>query len=493
MNQLLPWIILVPFAASVLCFLTPRRLAELIGLSSGVITAFLCIGIVRELLRQGVQTYVLGGWPTPLGIALYIDGLSAVHLIMTTVVGLFVSLYARSYFHHEAHHGVRFWPIWLFMWGTLNALYLSADLFNLYVVLELLGLSAVALVALTGTARVTAAALRYLLAAMAGSMTYLLGVAFLYATYSVLDMPALSTLVQSSPVTAMALALMVFGLIMKTALFPLHFWLPPAHAGSSAPASAILSALVVKASFYIILRLWFTLFPEVVTFSSGQMLGALGACAIVWGSIQALRQQRLKLLVAHSTVAQLGYLFLVFPIATAAPLIDGIVDPSVLEAAKGVMYHALSHGLAKASLFLSAGILLHAAGSDQLSHLRGAAERLPVTVFAMALAGISLMGLPPSGGFIAKWLLLHASLQSGQWWWAPVIMAGGLMTAGYIFAMLRNAFLPGDASAPHRPVSMVMQGSALALAVISTVIGLRASDVMDLLMIGNPFSPGGMP
>ena len=489
----MPLIILTPLIGSLICFVTRRQWAVWIGLVTAALTTGLSIKLIWMLVTEGVQTYALGGWQAPLGIHLRADGLSAIHLFMTAVVGLAISVYAHGYFgaHHddgEQRSAEMFWPIWLFLWGGLNALYLSNDLFNLYVLLEIVGLAGVGLLTLTGTRAVLIAGMRYLLAAMAGSLAYLLGVALLYAAHSTLDIELLGGLVQADRVAVAALTLMVMGLLLKTALFPLHFWLPPAHASSTAPVSAILSALVVKASFYLIVRLWFQVFGHVVTVEAGQLLGMLGAGAIVWGSIQALRQTRLKMLIAYSTVAQLGYLFFLFPVAAAFPTVNGgTMAPWLVEAGKGSIYHALSHAISKASIFLSAGILLHAAGSDHMDRMRGLADRLPITVFAMALAAVNLMGLPPSGGFIAKWLTAHAVIGAGQWWWAPVIVGGGLLTAGYMFAMLRPVFLPGDPHQPLRPVPRSMEFCALAMAVVSILIGIRAADLLDVLMIGQPF------
>ncbi len=491
----MPLVIVIPLIGALLCFVSRPRAGVYIGLATAAATVFACARLVMDLATNGVQTYALGDWPPPLGIHLYLDGLSALHLLMTSAVGLVISVYARAYFgeHHgsaEQRAAHMFWPIWLFMWGALNAIYLSADIFNIYVLLEVMGLAAVALVTLTGRGAVLVAGMRYLLAAMGASVVYLLGVALLYATYSVLDLYLLGEVVQHSRVTVAALSLMLIGLLVKTAVFPLHFWLPPAHAGATAPVSAILSALVVKASFYLILRLWFQVFHDVITISAGQVMGVLGTAAILWGSIQALRQVRLKMMIAYSTVAQLGYLFFVFPVASVVdPTMTGVRAPWLIEAGKGAIYHGLSHALAQASIFLSAGILLHAAGSDHMDRMRGLAERLPLTVFAMALAGVSLMGLPPSGGFIAKWLTMHAVLGVGQWWWAPVIVVGGLLTAGYMFMMLRPAFLPGDPTYPVRPVARSLELCALLLATLSIVIGIRAADLLDLLMIGFPFAP----
>src|SRR6185436_12849884 len=183
------------------------------------------------------------------------------------------------------------------------------------VAIELLTFAAVPLVCLDGRAETLRAALRYLLFALLGSVLYLVGTALLYGAYGTLDIVLLSHRVRAEPATLVAGALMTVGLLAKTALFPLHLWLPPAHAGAPAAGSAVLSALVVKGSFFIIVRLWFDVMPGLPGFAAAQLLAGLGAAAIVFGSVVALRQERLKLLIAYSTLAQIGYLFLMFPLA----------------------------------------------------------------------------------------------------------------------------------------------------------------------------------
>ena len=173
------------------------------------------------------------------------------------------------------------------------------------------------LVALAGKRAALTAALRYLFVSLSASLFYLLGVGLVYGQCATVDLPSLAAKAQPGPTLWVALALMTGGLIAKAALFPMHFWLPPAHANAPAPVSALLSALVVKGSFYILLRLWFEAFPALLTPAVAQLFGLLGAAAILWGSVNALFQSRLKLLIAYSTVAQLGYLFLLFPLAAA--------------------------------------------------------------------------------------------------------------------------------------------------------------------------------
>ena len=271
-------------------------------------------GLGWQVVEQGAQRYAVGGWGAPLGIDLYADGLSLLMLMVTAVVGLGISVYSSGYFNRNK--AVHFWPLWLFLWAALNALFLSADIFNLYVTLELMGLAAVALVALAGGADALTAAMRYLLVSLLGSLFYLLGVALLYHSFGSVDIAILAQRMEPSPAVWAAVGLMSAGLLLKTALFPLHFWLPPAHASAPAPVSALLSALVVKASFYILLRLWLEIFP-LSGATLGQLSGSARSDAVLWGGIQALRQTRLKLLIAYSTVAQLGYLFLAFPLATS--------------------------------------------------------------------------------------------------------------------------------------------------------------------------------
>ncbi|MEX2490121.1 MAG: proton-conducting transporter membrane subunit [Nitrospirales bacterium] len=482
--------ILVPLIAACLSILSStRRMPWVIALGCGAILLPVS-GLTHHVWVHGPFRYPLGGWGAPLGIDWYADGLSVLLVIMSTTVMIPTSVYAWHYLNHQwktADTGSgrmtvthkRFWPLWFFLWASLHALFLSADLFNLYVTLELLSLSGAMLMTLTNRSGALIAGMRYLLVSFFGSLMYLLSVGLLYATYGTLDLAALSRVITSGPHTWIPMTLMTVGLLFKTGLFPLHGWLPPAQANALSPVSAILSGLVEKAPFYLILRLWFQVFDPHVSPSAGQLLGVLGAGAIVWGSLQAFRQERLKLLVAYSTVAQIGYLFLLFPLTEMA---------SVAETAwSGGIYHALAHGFAKASMFLAAGNIMLALGHDRLSELDGIAQALPMSLFAFGLSGISLMGLPPSGGFVAKWLLLTAAWEGEYWWWAGIILGGGLLTAGYTFIVLKRAFATPTTHTTIQSVPFSMECAPLLLAVFAILLGLTATFPLSLLHIGNPF------
>lgn len=466
----LVWLLLLPLAWATLAFvLGPGRGAWLA--IAGLAAQFaLAVDLARKVAAGGLAAHVVGGWGAPLGIDLAADGLSAAMLLLTQGVALPLAIHARAYFKAGDPAGVWFWPLLGFLLAGLNALFVSADLFNLYVTLELVGLAAVGLVAAGGGTQQVAAALRYLFATLLGSGAYLLGVALLYGAYGTVSSATLLPLVtaEAPRLVWIAAGLMVTGLLLKTALFPFHFWLPPAHGGAPAPVSALLSALVVKASFYLILRLWLGPLQALLP-SFAWLLALLGAAAIFWGSWQAIRAVKVKRLIAYSTVAQLGYLFLIFPLLPA---------PGALQA--GVM-QVFAHGLAKAGMFAAAGVMIKATGQDTVAGLAGAVERLPVTFFAFGLAGMTLMGLPPSSGFLAKWQIIDAALAQGHWVIAVVALAGGLLAAVYVFRVLRQAFLQAPAPDTATAVPRTLEWTAFALAAASVLLGLRGVELMQLV------------
>jgi formate hydrogenlyase subunit 3/multisubunit Na+/H+ antiporter MnhD subunit len=194
----------------------------------------------------------------------------------------------------------------------------------------------------------------------------------------------------------------------------------------------------------------------------------------------ALRQTRLKLLIAYSTVAQLGYLFLMFPLAAGA-----VVGSGVTLALSAGMFQAISHAFAKAAMFMAAGLVADAVGHDRIAELRGIGYQLPVTACAFGIAALSLIGVPPTGGFFTKWLLLSASVSTGQWWWIVVVLAGGLLAGGYMFRVIS----PGLAVAEiplvfSSPVSRNREIIVLVLAILALLIGMMPGTPLELLQVG---------
>lgn len=474
----LPWLLVALPAATGLVglLLGPRGNFPLSG-GAWIAMAALTGGLAASVAATGPLVHAVGSWGAPLGIVLRADGLSVLMLAMAVLVFGTVLFYAQYYYcGHASPHEPRFFsPLTWLLWAGVNALFLSDDIFNLYVTLELLTLAAAGLAALSASPSAIEASLRYLMAALAASTAFLLGVALLYGASGTLALPEIAahvSLAPQAPVYAAALLAMTAGLALKTALFPLHGWLPPAHGGAATPVSALLSALVVKASFFVLLRLWLGPFASLMS-EIGQGLGLLGAMAILWGSMAALMQARLKMVVAYSTVAQMGYLFMAF---------DLLRGDSMQLALSGMAFQAVAHGLAKAAMFLAAGALLLASGNDTVSSVRGLADRQPVAVFAFVLAGISLAGMPPTIGFAAKWFLLQAAWRAEAWHWMAVMLLGSMLTAAYVLRVLRQAFLPPDgADTGLHPVPAALPRSAMTLALMALLTGFLANPLLALL------------
>lgn len=465
----------LPLAGALASVAAPRfgaHIAGVVVLASAAALAF----VVTQMSGTAVALRLApGGWDAPLGIVLEADGLAVVFIALALAVMAGVFAIAAS----MPSLAAPFWPLAMLAWTALNAIFLSRDLFNLYVGLELLTLAAVALVAMGGD-KALGAALRYLFFALTGSILYLAGVVLVYSAHGLLDITLLATTSLPATTDRLAMGLMTVGLLIKTALFPFHVWLPPAHAAAPAPASAILSALVPKASFVILFRIWFEAMPDTANDQMLVMLGILGALAVVHGGVMALRQGRLKQIIAYSTVAQIGYLFLVFPLAGG----DSAAQPWEAGAWTGAIFLALGHGLAKAAMFLCAGLWVIAVGSDRLDALRGLARALPMTAMAFAIAAITLMGLPPSGGFTAKYLMMTTAFASGQGVWGMVLLGGGLLAAGYLYRPMAALF--AREMPAFTPVPRALQLVPLVLALMAVAMGILSDGIYGFTQIGRP-------
>jgi multicomponent Na+:H+ antiporter subunit D len=480
--------VMLPVLGPLVILFGGARHAERIAMTIIAAGALATAAIVYRLAQSGdALAYVVGGWAPPLGLVLRVDGVAGALLAVSATVVVATGWYARCQFRtvppaDKGRTPVVFWSLLLSVWGALNAVASGQDLFNLYVALELLTFAAVPLVCLDGRGETLAAALRYLMFALAGSLLYLLGTALLYGAYGTLDIRLLSKVIAPGPASSAALALMTAGLLAKAALFPLHLWLPPAHAGAPAAASAVLSALVVKAPFFLLLRLWFDVAPQAGGFAF-ELLSALGLISILFCSVMALQQARLKLLIAYSTLAQIGYLFLIFVLARGT---DTIPPWATMGWTAGILQLA-SHAFAKAAMFMAAGIIAEAYGHDRIADLSGFGRALPVSALAFALGGLSLMGLPPSGGFVAKWLMVSAAVTQGRWIVAGVILVGSLLAAGYVFKVIGQALAKQEIAPTLRlKIPRYWEAGALALALAAVALGLVPMQPSGFLQIGRP-------
>ncbi|WP_232090591.1 complex I subunit 5 family protein [Billgrantia diversa] len=419
-------------------------------------------------------------WEIELGsLVLYwrLNGLALLLLLLTYLIVYASALYTPAYLHEDPQRKPRsqawFWPLLGLLTSSLSLIWLAVDLLSLYLGLELMGLSAVGLMLLTGKIHAMVAGLRYLLLALVGSLAFLLGVSLLLGAWGRLDLAGLSQAAEPGALLWVAMALLSAGLLLKAAAFPLHAWLAPVHGSAWIPVSALHASLVIKASFFIALQLWLLLVPEAVV--AAWAIGGMAAGAVIWGGVKAWRAAKLKDVLAWSTVSQLGYLLLAFPL-----LIGTDSDVAAL-AWEGTWLQLAAHGLAKAAMFLATGNLILATGETRAEGLAGASRRFPLSLLSFGMAGISLVGLPPSMGFTAKWLLLNAALTGGHWPWIAVLGIGTLLSAAYVFRIFHFSFVEDAPEHEFHPVPWGMDAIALLLALSALLLGLAAEWPLALL------------
>ncbi|MFP4004000.1 MAG: complex I subunit 5 family protein, partial [Alphaproteobacteria bacterium] len=410
----------------------------------------------------------IAGWPVPLGIGLRLDGIAWIFLAFSALVFALAALAGRTTL---ARDGAA--TLWTTLLAGVNAIYLGADLFNLFVGLEVVSLSAVALTAIGGGAAAASAALRYLFVGLGGGLLYLMAVAVFYRAAGTLDIALIAQAKLQGAALAAPLALATAGLLLKSGAAPFHFWLPPAHGNAASAVSAVLSAVVVKTGLYLLFRMWIDVAPEPALSQAAPLFWALSVAGMVTGGAGALRAARVKTLIAYSTVAQISYMVLALGFAAAAS-----------GAAVAFAAFAAAHALAKSGLFIAAGLITRANGHDEVSRLADPGAAYGPTKIAVAISAGVLAGLPPTAGFFAKWTLMQEAAAAGAWWVAPALVAGGLLTAAYMSrlaaALMRNP--PGDR--PTEETGSLQGWSALALSVSGLVLGFLGAPLAGLVEAG---------
>jgi multicomponent Na+:H+ antiporter subunit D len=432
------WLPLAPLVPLVAGALTPALARGRPGVARGwaLATASFCTVAAAVLTWrvavEGPFSYALGGWEPPWGIELRFDEFSAAALfisfIMVLVLG-FSGPYVRRAV--PAARITWYYSLLLINLGAMIGFVVTADLFNLFVLMELVAVSSYALVAIGGGRTAALAAFKYLMAGAVSSalILFCIGVVFsLTGTLNMADIALRLADVESRPPVVLALVGMTVGFMVKAGLFPLHVWLPDAHAIAPTPINAVSSALVVKLGIIGVLRI-FPLFAAAGVVSLAPLYEALawlGAISVLAGAFLALFQQDIKLMLAYSTISNIGYI--VLGLGLAGEL-----------AVTGAGIHVLNHALIKATLFLAAGAMLHQSGYRTLSDLRGIGHSMPWTSLALLVGVLAIAGLPPTAGFLGKWYIALGAIEAGRPGFAAVVLLGALLVFVYLGRML-NAF-----------------------------------------------------
>ncbi len=443
-------------------FIKSKRFFHSYAIAVSVMAAAAATYNLRYVWVKGPQLYAFGGWPPPLGISYEVDDFGAVLGALTAWVMLFIVIY--SYWYMERESGVPYYYTLLLGLeaGLLGCIY-TGDVFNFFVMLEVLSISAYGLVGFhRGRPQAVEAAVKYGIIGAAATTVYFIALVFIYGSFGTLNMADLAmkarVMTVATPFSggyygsiavaaAVAVALSLWAFTYKAALFPNHFWLPDAHPEAPTPVSAALSGLVVNVGAYAVMRFLYTIFGphSVLTLTRycfrDVILWALLILGIISGLVGALMmivQEDIKRLLAYSTISHMGLIFMGLSLGFST--VSAIATREALTAS---IYHIINHSVGKALLFMAAGIFIGLAGTRRLDDLAGVGRKAPIATAALFIGFLQLMGLPPFGGFFSKFLLYSAFMSAGMPLVAVlIVIISAISVLGYAKVMYSVWFRP---------------------------------------------------
>jgi len=399
--------------------------------------------VIRVMTESPAIEYHLGNWPPEYGIGYRVDELNAIVLLIIATVGLVTTFYARlsvaDEIRSDTHH--IFYTIWLLALMGMMGMTITGDAFNVYVLLEISALTIYTLIAMgkDRDRRALVAAIRYLILGSIGATFILVGIGFLLmrtGTLNMVDMhEQLRVLADEGALLGdrtvlVAFAFLLVGMGLKMALFPLHMWLPKAYAYAPSAVSAMLAATATKVGVYVGIRFLLTVFGFEFSFAglpSHQILLLCAGAGVIWCSLKAIRAENVKLLLAWSSVAQIGYMVLGFALHNGPGVAGSVV-------------HLFNHAMTKGAMFLAVGCVIYRLGGCRVEHLRGLGRRMPWTMAAFTVGGMGLIGFPLTAGFISKWYLLQGCIEAGMWLYAGVIVIGSLLAVVYVWRLVEKIY-----------------------------------------------------
>ena len=463
--------VVLPLLAAPVCLLIGRpRLCWLLAL----VVTFLCFAISQALLLQvlegGELHYAMGGWAPPWGIEYVIDAASAYVLVIVTGIAAVTMPFAGPSVAREIKEErvPVFYTLFLLCLTGLAGMVVTGDAFNLFVFLEISSLSTYAIISLGRDRRSLTSAFQYLIMGTIGGTFVLVGVGLIYAITGTLNMTDLAARLPDAPQTRTlytAFAFIAVGMGLKIAVFPLHLWLPNAYTYAPSAATVFIAGTATKVAVYALLRFVFGVFSPAIDFAAvpfREIFVILGVAGLLSASAVAIFQDDVKRMLAYSSVAQLGYIVIGVSYGTAAGLTAGLL-------------HLFNHALIKASLFMAVGCVFYRLGSTHIDRFRGLARKMPFTFGAFVVAGLAIIGVPLTTGFVSKWYLVGAALEAGHWLIVAIILIGSLMAVVYIWRVVEVAWFqePDEATRDVGEAPALMLAATWLLVLANIWYGVR--------------------
>ncbi len=470
MSALLPLPIVLPLLGAALALLLTgsRTAARVLSVTVTTATCAASVALLVAVQRGGgVAAVQVGGWPAPFGITLVADRLSAALLVVATLMVAAVLVYALAQLPSTAER-LAFHPVYLVLTAGVCLSFLTGDLFTLFVGFEVMLTASYVLLTLGGAPAQVRAGMTYVVISLVASTLFVVAVAFVYAATGSVNLADLAgRLGEIPPALREALGLLllvVFG--VKAAIFPLFFWLPDSYPTAPTPVTAIFAGLLTKVGVYALIRTQTLLFAD--GGPSPLILAIAGATMLV-GVLGAVAQDDIKRILSFHIVSQIGYMVLGLGLFTVA----GVA---------GAVFYVLHHIVVKTALFLVAGLVERSAGTGALSRLSGLALRTPVTAVLFAVPALSLAGIPPFSGFVAKLSLAQAGFASGRYLVVGVSLLTSLLTlysmakiwAGAFWGAPEEAVEADGPPAQRARLPLAMTGATASLVVLSLAVTLGA-------------------
>jgi multicomponent Na+:H+ antiporter subunit D len=467
--------VIVPLMAAPACLILRRpKLVWLFTLLVSTITFFISILLLQQVMSTGTISYELGGWSPPWGIEYRIDKLNAFIALIISGVSTVVLLAAQTSIEKEIPENKQtlFYILYLLSLTGMLGIVTTGDAFNVFVFLEISSLSAYSLIALGKDRRALWASFQYLIMGTIGATFILIGIGLMYQMTGTLNMVDLATrlpeVAETRTVTT-AYVFFIIGVCLKLALFPLHFWLPNAYTYAPSIVTAFFAATSTKVAAYLLIRFTFSIFGISFSFTTLPMetlFLALGLLGIFVASTVAIYQQDVKHVFAYSSVAQVGYMVVGFSMSTHAGL-------------SAMLLHMFNHALMKGALFLALGAVMYRVGSTKIDDFRGLGRQMPLTMAAVVIGGLSLIGVPLTVGFVSKWYLVVAAIEKGWWPVAALVLLGSLLAVVYVWRIVEMAYfkapITGKDTVKEAPMAFLLPVWMLVLANVYFGIDTRMS------------------
>lgn len=471
-------VVLTPLMMSLIVVLISNNfLSWLLTLFTTLITFIFSLLLYQEVFLHTAISYALGNWVPPLGIEYLIDKVSIIPIIIIALISFLATFFASKIMPAEINNSSisKVYSLWLLAIAGLIGLVTTGDAFNLFVFLEISSLASVALVAMGGQKdkQALVAAYNYLILGAIGATFYVIGVGLLYGITGTLNLADLSNRIaeiSDNKALIAGFGFMVIGIMLKAAVFPLHIWLPRAYAYAPSAVSVLLAATATKASLYILARILFSVFDisdNLVTYTLQYIILPLSILAMFAGTIMAIYEKDIKRLLAHSSIAQIGYITLAFAIGTKASVAAGFI-------------HLFNHALIKGALFMaitSMGFYINK--RITINNLSGLGRAMPITFVCFVICSLSLAGIPLTAGFISKLYIIKASISADGIWIAFLILASSALSVVYLWKMIEALWFHESPKEPNIKEKPEIYIALLMITFLNIYFGLDASMVVN--------------